>query len=240
MTKAPRAGEVKTRLIPPLTAAEAAELNACFLRDTASSISLAPQGLARGIAVYSPVDAKGDYSGILPAGFALIPQRGETLGERVIFAMEDLFQLGFASVCLINSDSPTVPEQVFNEAATILAQPEKKIVLGPSSDGGYYLIGLKKPDRELFAEIAWSTDRVFQQTVDRARKRKLNIHLLPMWYDVDDSKTLRRLCEEFFAPHEGDFEGYPAPATRAYLQVLLKREGGELIWPSEARHRRKR
>jgi glycosyltransferase A (GT-A) superfamily protein (DUF2064 family) len=147
--------------------------------------------------------------------------------------MEDLFQLGFASVCLINSDSPTVPERVFAEAAVVLAQPEETLVLGPSSDGGYYLVGLKKPTPEIFADIAWSTDRVLDQTIAHARQMNLKIHQLPTWYDVDDQQTLRRLCEEFFAPRAGATDGYPAPATRDYLEALLKREGRERIWPCE-------
>jgi len=233
MTKAPRAGYVKTRLIPPLTSTEAAELNTCFLRDTASSISLAAKGLARGIAVYTPVDAAPAFAGILPPEFELIPQRGESLSERVIFAMEDLFQLGFASVCLINSDSPTVPGEVFTEASTVLAQPEETLVLGPSRDGGYYLIGLKKLERSLFEDISWSTDRVLQQTINRAGRLNLKSHFLPTWYDVDDRKTLGQLCEEFFAPNESATAGYPAPATRSYLEALFKREGRERIWPAD-------
>ena len=148
--------------------------------------------------------------------------------------MEDLFQMGFCSVCLINSDSPTVPEQVFTEAATILAQPGETLVLGPSSDGGYYLVGLKRLHRALFEDIPWSTDRVLQQTIERARKINLKVHFLPSWYDVDDRKTLRRLCEELFAPHEGGSTGYPAPATRRFLQALLEGEGRERIWPTAA------
>ena len=153
MTKAPRAGQVKTRLTPPFTADESASLNSCFLRDTTRAISLAAKAIAQGVAVYTPAEAAPEYNGILPADFDLIPQRGESLSERIIFALEDLFQLGFASVCLINSDSPTVPEQVFTEAATILAQPEDTLVLGPSSDGGYYLVGLKRLHRALSSKI---------------------------------------------------------------------------------------
>ena len=234
MTKAPRAGQVKTRLTPPFTARESAALNICFLRDTTRAITLAARAIAKGVAVYTPADAAAEYDDILPVEFERIPQRGETLSERVIFAIEDLFQLGFSSVCLINSDSPTVPEQAFTEAATILAQTDDTLVLGPSSDGGYYLVGLSRPHQILFEGIAWSTDRVLKQTIERAQKIKLKIHFLPAWYDVDDRKTLRRLCEELFAPHKGHSAGYPAPATRKFLQALLEREGRERIWPTEA------
>jgi uncharacterized protein len=235
MTKAPRAGKVKTRLTPPLTPEEAAALNICFLRDTTASISeTAANGLARGIAVYTPVGAEEAYAEILPDEFELVPQRGDGFGERLAFATEDLLSLGFESACLIDSDSPTVPQRAFAEAAEILSQPNDTVVLGPSNDGGYYLIGLKKLHRCLFEEIDWSTERVLDQTIDRARRLGLTVHLLPAWYDVDDRATLRRLCQEFFAPDGGGPRGYPAPATRSFLDDLLKREGRERIWPYDS------
>jgi rSAM/selenodomain-associated transferase 1 len=235
MTKAPRAGQVKTRLTPPLTPEEAAALNICFLRDTTAAISTTTaQEVARGIAVYTPVGAEAAYARILPAKFQLVSQRGEAFRERLIFAMEDLFRLGFESVCLIDSDSPTVPQQAFAQAVEILAQPDDAVVLGPSEDGGYYLIGLKKLHRVLFEDIAWSTERVLEQTIERARQMNLKVHFLPTWYDVDDRMTLRRLCDEFFRPNGGTAAGYPAPATRGYLDGLLKREGRGRIWPNES------
>src|SRR5881227_1916870 len=175
MTKAPQAGRVKTRLVPPLTPEEAAELNKCFLRDTTAAISNAcsrrPAGDARashseaataacGIAVYTPVGAESAYTDVLPADFSLLPQRGDEFGERLYFALEDLFKCGFESVCLIDSDSPTVPAVNFGHAIELLASSDDRLVLGPSDDGGYYLIGLKRPYREVFEEIDWSTKRV--------------------------------------------------------------------------------
>src|ERR1043166_2083252 len=106
MTKAPRRGEVKTRLTPPLRPAEAAELNRCFLRDTTAAIAQASGNIARGIAVYTPKGAEADYTDILPRSFALLLQRGGSFGERLIAAAYDLFRVGFDSVCLIDSDSP--------------------------------------------------------------------------------------------------------------------------------------
>src|SRR5215471_10618752 len=148
MTKAPHAGRVKTRLVPPLTPAEAAELNKCFLRDTAATISracsrrlvdnggkthLKPDATAShceaataacGIAVYTPVGAEPAYADILPADFSLLPQRGDKFGDRLYFAVEDLFTCGFDSVCLIDSDSPTVPAENFAEAVALLSTRE--------------------------------------------------------------------------------------------------------------------
>jgi len=235
MTKAPRSGKVKTRLIPPLTPDEAAALNICFLRDTSAAITLAAgEGMARGVAVYTPIGAEEAYVGILPVEFILVPQRGDAFGERLACASEDLLRLGFESVCLIDSDSPTVPPRAFSEAVRILAERNDVVVLGPSDDGGYYLIGLKQLHRSLFENIDWSTERVLEQTIERARQISLDVHLLPTWYDVDDRATLQRLCREFFTTLSGAADAYPAPATRAYLDELLKQEGRERIWPNEA------
>jgi uncharacterized protein len=232
MTKAPRAGKVKTRLIPPLTPEEAATLNTCFLRDTAASIvAAARQGIARGIGVYMPLGAEGAYGEILPAEFELLPQRGEALGERMILAFEDLLSLGFESVCLIGSDSPTLPAQIFAQAARILSEPGERMVLGPTEDGGYYLIGLKILERSVLENIEWSTERVLEQTIARAREINLQINLLPTWYDVDERAALRRLCRALFSGTEQETEAVAAPATRAYLGELLKKEGRERIWP---------
>lgn len=233
MTKAPCAGKVKTRLTPPLTPEEAATLNRCFLRDTAACISnTSREGLARGIAVYTPVGAEAAYGEILPVEFELIPQRGEALEERMVWAFEDLFSLGFDSVCLIGSDSPTLPTKAFSQAAQILSGKKDQMVLGPSDDGGYYLIGLKKLHRDLLENIDWSTERVLEQTTAKAREIKLQIHLLPNWYDVDDWPTLRRICRDLFTDQSVP-GAFPAPATRAYLTELLEREGRDRIWPAE-------
>src|SRR5258708_3398911 len=98
MTKAPRAGQVKTRLVPPLTYEQAALLNICFLRDTAEAIMKACGATARGIGVYTPVGCESAYLDILPQNFELLPQRGDGFGERLALAATDLFQCGFSSI----------------------------------------------------------------------------------------------------------------------------------------------
>ncbi len=101
---------------------------------------------------------------------------------------------------MLNSDSPTLPTALLVEAAEALAQPGERAVLGPSSDGGYYLLGIKTAHRRLFEDIAWSTERVAEQTRERAREIKLDVHTLPVWYDVDDVEGLRRLRGEVRRP----------------------------------------
>ena len=235
MTKAPQAGRVKTRLTPPLSADEAASLNICFLRDTAAVILRTTEnGRGKGVGVYTPPGSEAAYSGILPKEFILVPQRGDAFGERLTAATDDLLQLGFDSVCLINSDSPTVPATAFAQAVEILSQPADGVVLGPSDDGGYYLIGLKKTHRRLFEGIDWSTERVLDQTVAAAREIELPVHLLPTWYDVDDRLTLTRLCQELFGSNGNTTSSSGAPATRDFLAELFAREGHDRIWPNES------
>jgi len=219
MTKAPQAGQVKTRLVPPLTPDEAAELNKCFLRDTAAAISsVIANNEACGIAAYTPVGVEAAYADILPAEFNLLPQRGVSFGERLYFAAEDLLRCGFDSVCLIDSDSPTLPASNFSEAIRILNMHGDRIVIGPCDDGGYYLIGLKKPHRELFEQIDWSTERVFEQTKARAREIGLEVELLAHGYDVDDAASLRRLCKELLSQSTSDSV---APSTRKFLADIV-------------------
>jgi rSAM/selenodomain-associated transferase 1 len=231
MTKAPQAGRVKTRLVPPLTPEEAAELNKCFLRDTAAAISSAcsrrPVGdegkTARSspIAVYTPAGAESAYTDVLPADFSLLPQRGDEFGERLYFAVEDLFKCGFDSVCLIDSDSPTVPAENFQQAVELLSMSEDRVVLGPSDDGGYYLIGVKKPHQHLFDQIDWSTERVLNQTIQRATEIIIEVKLLPTGYDVDDGASLRRLCNEILADTTA---ADIAPYTRQFLASFVERK----------------
>lgn len=231
MTKAPEAGKVKTRLSPPLTAEEAAGLNICFLRDVAESIWAATtRSSARGIGIYTPPGAESAYENILPASFFLLLQRGNDFGERLSFAAEDLFKAGFESVCLINSDSPTVADASFAEAVRELAEPRDRIVLGPSDDGGYYLIGLKQIHQQLFEEIDWSTEHVFNQTLRRASEAGIEVHKLPTGYDVDDGATLRRLCDELLGKAQ-ELTGTVAPNTQKFLREIIRREGRDRIWP---------
>jgi rSAM/selenodomain-associated transferase 1 len=217
MTKVPRAGQVKTRLVPPLSREEAAQLNSCFLRDTAAAIAKACGSTARGVGVYTPIGAEAAYIDILPRDFDLLPQRGDGFGERLAFAAADLFQCGFTAVCLIDSDSPTVSADVYAKAVELLSKPGDRVVLGPSDDGGYYLIGLKRSRPELFDQIDWSTERVLEQTKQRARELDLEVGPLPTGYDVDDAATLHRLCDELLSDKTTDDI---APNTRRFLAEL--------------------
>ncbi len=218
MAKAPRSGRVKTRLSPPLTLDQTAALNICFLRDTTENLATITHGA--GLISYTPVGDEALFAGLLPETFALIPQRGDGFGERLLFAAQDILALGYGSVCLIDSDSPTVPAAAYAQAVQALAAPGDRIVLGPSHDGGYYLIGLKQPHPEPFERISWSTSTVLSETRQRCTEAGLEVDELPLWYDVDDAPTLALLESELLQhqpPLFTSLPGYSAPHTRQFL-----------------------
>lgn len=222
MAKAPRAGKVKTRLQPPLTAEEAAALNVCFLRDTAENIAaVANDGGALGLICYTPVGDEAAFDGLLPERFELIAQRGDGFGDRLLCAAEDILSCGFGAVCLIDSDSPTLPGSALSEAVKELSRLGERVVLGPSEDGGYYLIGMKRAEAGVFQQIAWSTESVFAETVQRVSEMGMELVQLPKWYDVDDAATLAVLQRELLGGRRPEFavvDGFDARWTREFLR----------------------
>jgi len=230
MAKSPSAGNVKTRLTPPLTPMEASLLSGCFLRDTAGNIDSLE---ADGVVVYTPAEEGDAFAGLVPNSFQFLAQRGGSLGDRLLNATSDLLAVGYDFVCLINSDSPTLPLSILVSAIEALEPDGDRLVLGPAEDGGYYLIGLKSPHQILFDRIAWSTSEVLAHTIERARQISLPIVKLPKWYDVDDAATLERLCRELFVPDECSGNGHPpyaAPFTREYLATLMRENDAQRIW----------
>jgi hypothetical protein len=221
MAKAPRAGKVKTRLAPALGMDGSAAINICFLRDTTNNIAeVAANGMAAGLVCYTPVGDEVVFDGLLPQGFALIAQRGDGFGERLLAAAQDILSCGFGAVCLIDSDSPTLPTVALWQAVAELSRPGDRVVLGGSDDGGYYLIGLKQAHAAPFERITWSTESVYAETVERVRESGLELVELPVWYDVDDAATLTVLEAELIEGKRPGFatvHGYDAQATREFL-----------------------
>jgi uncharacterized protein len=197
IAKAPREGEVKTRLIGALSAAEVTELYINFLRDTFAlmeevqdereTISLA--------LCYTPAGEEEAFEIVEREGSLMLAQRGEDLGERLSNCFMDFFDLGFDSVVVIGADSPTLPADYLFEAFDGLADAYD-VVIGPAEDDGYYLVGMRKFSREIFEGIPWGTGGVLSATNDRVRDAGLNLHLLPSWYDIDTPAELARLKEE--------------------------------------------
>lgn len=201
MAKASAPGRAKTRLVPPLTFEEAAVLNTAFLQDVADNVLLAARDADRdcriaGYAAYGPPGSEDFFRRTLPGAIGLIEAWRPNFGDCLLHTIEEIFARGHASAVVLNSDSPTLPTAFLVETAAALAEPGDRAVLGPSSDGGYYLLGLKAAHRHMFESIAWSTEQVAKQTLERAREIGLDVRRLPVWYDVDDVDGLRRLHAE--------------------------------------------
>jgi uncharacterized protein len=196
MAKASIPGRAKTRLVPPLTFGEAAELNTAFLQDVAANIMAAAGEVPiRGYAAFGPPETVAFFTSLMsPIG--LIEAWRANFGDCLFTAIEAMFDRGHSSAVVLNSDSPTLPTALLVDTARLLARPGDRAVLGPSRDGGYYLLGLKAPHRHLFEDVAWSTEHVAAQTRDRAAEIGLPVHVLPEWYDVDDAESLQLLRSE--------------------------------------------
>lgn len=226
MAKAPRAGQSKTRLCPPLNPEEARTLSMAFIQDITANLALAAQDapIAPYVA-FAPAGSEASFEGLLRLGIGLVLADGAIqappgitgFGLSLLHAMRALFADGFGGVCVLNSDSPTLPTAVLRDAACRLMAPAGEAVLGAAEDGGYYLLGLRAPHAEMFAAIDWSTGDVAGATRARAKALGLRMEELPTWYDVDDAASLRRLLSE---DPSGELVPFEAPATRAALTAL--------------------
>jgi len=206
--KAPIPGRVKTRLCPPLTAAQAARLHVAFVRDTVRKVALhAPNsgGASRPILYHSgdPAGLHGPLADLPPVAWA--PQGEGDLGARMARVP--------APCLILGTDSPHLPAARLRQAVDALR--ESDVVLGPADDGGYYLIGLRAPQPALFDGIAWSTSQVLAQTLARAETLGLRVAVLPPYYDIDTPTDLRRLRTDLAA---GVVAG--CPDTCAVLEML--------------------
>ncbi len=226
MAKASAPGRTKTRLVPPLTFDEAAALNTAFLQDISDNLLLAGRYASiAGYAAYAPRGSEDFFYRVLPSAIGLIDACLSNFGDCLLRTIDQTLARGHLSAVVLNSDSPTLPTALLVETAEALAQPGERAVLGPSIDGGYYLLGLKTAHRRLFEDIAWSTERVAEQTLARAREIKLDVHMLPCWYDVDDVEGLRRLSGEMQRSRSSNRQpdarepNYPA-ATAALIDRL--------------------
>jgi len=197
MVKASHPGRTKTRLSPPLTLEQSAELNTVFLCDIAENVALAAE--RANIACYMAFGPPGSapfFEHHLKADVGLLEAWMPNFGDCLFHTVRRLLAMGYGAACVLNSDSPTLPTSVLVETALALQQPGDRIVLGPCIDGGYYLLGMKQPHRRLFEDVAWSTEHVFKQTLERAAELGLETVLLPIWYDVDDAQSLQSLVRE--------------------------------------------
>ena len=210
MAKVPAAGEVKTRLCPPLTPAQAAGLARCFLQDRIGQLHEIPTVAL--VVAFTPPEREQELRLLLPDGVRLVQQQGADLGARLDRLLGDLVAEGAGGAIAVDADSPTLPTDFVRRARTHLAERTADVVLGPCDDGGYYLIGLRQAAPELFREMPWSTPAVLDETVARARRLGLSLALLPPWFDVDRGGDLERLRVSADAPG-----AHRPPRTLAFL-----------------------
>ena len=194
MAKVPGEVPVKSRLHAALTPARATELYRCFLLDRLDALAGVPD-IALVIA-FTPSGAAATMAALAPPGFRLLPQEGDTLDARLTRLFARLLEEGHAGALAIDSDSPTLPMAYVAEAARTLAAGLADVVVGPSDDGGYYLIGVRAPQPTLFDGVPWSSAQTRRATLERARALGLSVRLLPSWFDVDTTADLARLRAE--------------------------------------------
>jgi len=219
MAKAPGFTSVKSRLQPPLTADEARALATAFLLDRMDGVAALPDTAA--VLAFTPPHAAPVLRTLIPSGVRLLAQRGHGLGERLTALFDDLLAEHPAALAL-DSDSPTLPMRWVAEGAAALAAGEADVVLGPSEDGGYWSVGLRAPCPALFADVPWSTERVLETTLERARALGLRVRLLSRWFDVDTEADLRRLCDEIAVAGGPPRTAALAPALGARLAAAAR------------------
>ena len=193
MARAPWTGG-KARLAVGADEAAHATLRHALFLDTLDAVSSVAN--VEHIVACEPADECERMRELVGTAIDVIAQRGDDLGARMAHVFEDSFRLGMESVIVVGSDLPDLPSRLLREALDALRGHEARVVLGPASDGGYYLIGLNLPHPQLFERIEWSTDRVFTQTREAAEALGLHVVLLDEWTDVDDAADLNRLVRD--------------------------------------------
>ena len=229
MAKAPAAGRSKTRLMPLLSAYEAAAMGGAFLRDVTANLALAARdGLIVPYVAYAPAGTQdavrhyiADGTGLLLADGAGVAEAGvHGFGSCLLQAIATMLAQGHQAACVLNADSPNLPTGFLRQAAAYLAAPGDRVVMGPAEDGGYYLLGMKQAHTTLFADIDWSTDRVAAQTRSRAIEAGVTMEELLPWYDVDEPETLLRLRDELAGNRmQGQFAAPHSAACLAQLDM---------------------
>jgi hypothetical protein len=204
--KAPVLGRVKTRLVPPLTYEQSYALHQAFIEDTLNKISRLPD--IKPCLGYYPRGQKHKFNGMLPVEIDLFCQAGNDLGERMQNALKRYLKQA-QQVVIIGADVPSLPEEYIQQAFEQLVSHD--IVIGPAEDGGYYLIGSKADPPDIFSNIPWGTEKVFESTRIRLKQSGCKYAILPSWPDIDRPEDLYHLHHYLIHnPHR-------LPATRRVM-----------------------
>lgn len=217
-SKAPEPGKVKTRLTSHMSDLDAASFHEAFVVDTLDTI-VSLENAETYIACHP--DKEHRFFGEIEEHFNIktFSQEGGDLGERMENAFRYLRKIGHKEILIIGSDSPTLPAEIVDEAFEKLKKYE--LVIGPSHDGGYYLIGISGRIPDLFSGIDWGTDKVFEETIKKAKESKLDFSILPLWYDIDTIKELRFMQIHLDNMNEGN-----CVRTRDMIKRLKEINGG--------------
>jgi rSAM/selenodomain-associated transferase 1 len=189
--KTPAPFQVKTRLQPQLSGKQSALLYTAFLRDIDKKLSKAKE-FDCWYAI-APENYDINYLKDIIDMTNFFQQQGRDLGERMDRAFRELFSKEYKKIILVGSDIPTVPVDYIQQAFTAIEKDD--VVIGPCTDGGYYLIGLHQPYSRLFSDLAWSTSEVLKNTMSIIKENKLSVSSLPQQPDIDTFSDLVELYQ---------------------------------------------
>ena len=211
-TRVPIPGQTKTRLMPFLTGEECAQLHTCFIRDIYAKAKQADTDV---FVFYTPEEEKTKLRYVLNEDTVFFSQRGEDLGMRMKLAIDSVLQMGYEKVILIGTDIPQVRTETFEKAFSDL--DEHDIVIHPTYDGGYYLIGMKMEQDTIWKVRAYGTNTVIQETLRHMQEENLSVAVGEKYYDIDDKYDLKQLYSDIKA---GTVQN--CSCTKAYLESVLK------------------
>jgi len=218
VAKAPMPGKVKTRLIPPFTPEEAAALYRCFLQDRFTTLNTI-RGIDLAVA-YTPAHTRDMFVAFSRNGIDLFSQTGRDLGERLNNIFLEKLAGGYEAVSIIDSDTPDLPQWTIQDSFKRLLSNQTDVVFGPCHDGGYYLVGMRKPHPELFDDIPWSTAQVLSTTLEKAEKLAVKTDLLPWWNDLDTFEDLVAFYDRY--KNQSSENHWAGEKTFRYLERLKK------------------
>lgn len=195
MTRVPIPGKTKTRLMDLLSAEQCAEIQTCFLKDVLADLTQLIEEEIDLFVSYTPSKNLHLLKSIVPEGIDCFEQSGETLGERMMNSFDYLFNLNYEEIVLIGSDIPELSKSDIKDAFSILEK--KDVVLGPTLDGGYYLIGMKKLYKDLFLkEVKWGGKTVLERNFIILKESGLSFDLTSKRRDIDDKEDFFYLLDK--------------------------------------------
>lgn len=209
--KIPEPNKVKTRLTTLLSPLDAAALYEAFLLDAIDVYT----AMDVDVRIYFSNPADSIPVHLKQHNASLFEQVGDGLGARMANAFAETFVAGYQEVVIIGTDHPTLPDAFVHQAFSLL-EPRRSIAIGPSDDGGYYLLGMNEFYPRIFQDMTYSHEHVFKQTMARIGELDAAINILPIWYDVDTPDSLKQLIQDLQAAQQ------PLVRTRAVIHKLVQ------------------